>query len=117
MEAVKLSAPRLLRVQKIIDHVESKLREALEEASASASASAPDDVVAIEIVCNDEVLPPHTNLGAWLAASAHTHGLNMPLADMIQLDVPPLTALLKSDADTTALCRTALCPAMLPNEC
>jgi hypothetical protein len=54
----KLSAPRLLRVQKIIDHVKSKLAEA--EATAGLPNSGSSE---IELLCNDEVLAPSTNLG------------------------------------------------------
>lgn len=58
LELGKLSAPRLLRVQKIIDHVESKLAEA-----ETTAGLANDGSGAIELLCNDEVLAPSTNLG------------------------------------------------------
>ena len=61
MEAQKLSAPRLLRVRKIMDHVESKLREA--EEAAGSSRGKDSEPTKIEVVCNDVVLPPGTNLG------------------------------------------------------
>lgn len=61
MEAQKLSAPRLLRVRKIMDHVESKLREA--EEAAGSSIGEDSEQTEIEVVCNDVVLPPETNLG------------------------------------------------------
>lgn len=61
MEPQKLSAPRLLRVHKIINHVEAKLREEL--AKASNDEGSTKQCTEVEVVCNDVVLPTNTNLG------------------------------------------------------